>query len=270
MSAKTPDGTLLEDAERIENWAVVVVIGAITIEGFLLFASNETWFFKIGDFIASVAVAVAILIELKFGGVVSGILKSRLADADERLTRATEESSLALHLVAQAELRAAEMEKEAAETRERAAKLELRAAPRIIDTDKFQALLGDVRPCAVEIWFDQDVPDARDLAVQLQAYLLALKWPATLSRIPPMNPAIMGEPESVLPKNWSLGAPSHGISVFTGSAASEAVIDARLALGHALELSVVPEQPIWPGALGDGLGGVPADKLRVIIGPKSL
>lgn len=142
INPNTRDGaTLLEDAERIENWAVIVVIGAITIEGFLVFVSNETWFFKIGDFIASGAVAIAILIELKFGGVVAAVLKARLTEAEIHLIIATE-------MAGKAGQRAAELEKEAAEIRERAAKLEAELIPRRLTDDAQEKIRERLSPFA--------------------------------------------------------------------------------------------------------------------------
>ncbi len=136
MNAETGGGALLEDAERIENWAVVVVIGAITIEGLLVFASNEPWLFKIGDFIANVAVALAILIELKFGGVVAGVLKGRLAEA----------------------------EREAGEARERAARIELLIAPRRLSPEQFQQITGAFRGRPeISVWVEFQTSDQEAL-----------------------------------------------------------------------------------------------------------
>jgi len=82
---------LLRDAERLENWAAGLVLGAIVLEAVVWISPLSPLLFKLGNFAADAAVAVGIYGEMRFGHIVSDILKFRLAAANARAADAQEQ-----------------------------------------------------------------------------------------------------------------------------------------------------------------------------------
>jgi hypothetical protein len=79
---------LLDDAERIEAWCAWLVLGAIALEVVVWIAPLCPFLFKLGNAVSDGAVAIGIYGEMRFGHVVSDILKIHLEEAMQRASKA--------------------------------------------------------------------------------------------------------------------------------------------------------------------------------------
>jgi hypothetical protein len=86
---ETERDALLEDAERLENWCVLLVFAGIALEAVIaaapLAANLSPLLAGTGNALADAAVALGVLGELRFGNVAGAVLKIKLADANTEL-----------------------------------------------------------------------------------------------------------------------------------------------------------------------------------------
>ena len=86
---------IAEAAESLELWCGYLVVTAVVLEGLIyvvpFFVNLAQRLIDLGEFIASVLVALGVFGEIRFAGICSHVLKLRLAETEIGLTDATKE-----------------------------------------------------------------------------------------------------------------------------------------------------------------------------------
>jgi hypothetical protein len=209
---------------------------------------------------------------IKTAGIKERLSDERIAANEAETKRAIADSDSAKEGAARAHERIAELTTQGDVARKETAQakllLEQMRFPRSFDFEKFKAAIAKVPPVPVEVLFDANAPDAPGLATQIWISLFQSKWPMVqLSGPTPVGPP---DPNNLMATRgtWVQGAGGGpwGLSVVIAKQPDFDKDPIGSALVRALGECVAG--PPTMTTFGRAYGDLPADRYRIIVGPK--